>query len=201
MTKEETYDTHVYVEGRQRPLPVGMYTDEHSEICSIRFSNSFTLNVITPQDLLMLAQELETFAKRAYELHYDEEPTVVKAPVGVEWAINEARAKYLREEAEETARLWDAAAAEAEDTLGFTCGEEVDSTVGAHWKRKDAEAHAAVFDVEAEYDEYYSNLIDQNLKKTEATPEPPTEPSKVELLMQGTVSAPQIDPMNDPMNW
>mgnify|MGYP003666974120 CR=1 FL=1 len=74
-------------------------------------------------------------------------------------------------------------------------------TVGAHWKRKDAEAHAAVFDVEAEYDEYYSNLIDQNLKKTEATPEPPTEPSKVELLMQGTVSAPQVDPMNDPMNW
>ena len=70
MTKEETYDTHVYVEGRRRPLPVGMYTDEHSEICSIRFSNSFTLNVVSPQDLIELAQEIETFAKRAYELHY-----------------------------------------------------------------------------------------------------------------------------------
>lgn len=70
MTKEETYETHVYVEGRQRPLPVGMYTDEHSQVCSIRFSSSFTLNVVTPQDLLELAQELETFANRAYELHY-----------------------------------------------------------------------------------------------------------------------------------
>ena len=119
MTKEETYDTHVYVEGRQRPLPVGMYTDEHSEICSIRFSNSFTLNVVTPQDLLQLAQELETFAMRAYELHYGEEPTVYKRPVGEVMAelqqklescgvvepvddaqINEARARYLREEEE-----------------------------------------------------------------------------------------------------
>ena len=70
MTKEETYDTHVYVEGRQRPLPVGMYTDEHSEICSIRFSNSFTLNVVSPQDLIDLAREIETFAKRAHDLHY-----------------------------------------------------------------------------------------------------------------------------------
>ena len=77
MTKEETYDTHVYVEGRQRPLPVGMYTDEHSEICSIRFSNSFTLNVVSPQDLIELARELETFAKRAYDLHYpDPGPSV-----------------------------------------------------------------------------------------------------------------------------
>ena len=88
MTKEETYDTHVYVEGRQRPLPVGMYTDEHSEICSIRFSNSFTLNVVSPQDLIELAREIETFAKRAYELHYpqaDPDPTVdrmMKGTVG-----------------------------------------------------------------------------------------------------------------------
>jgi hypothetical protein len=97
MTKEETYDTHVYVEGRQRPLPVGMYTDEHSEICSIRFSNSFTLNVVTPQDLLMLAQELETFAKRAYELHYpDPSPSVSDAQ------INRTRARYLREEEDDT---------------------------------------------------------------------------------------------------
>ncbi len=71
MTKEETYNTHVYVEGRDRPLPVGMHTDENSEICSIRFGNSFTLNVVTPQDLIALAQELDTFAKRAYELHYE----------------------------------------------------------------------------------------------------------------------------------
>ena len=126
MTKEETYDTHVYVEGRQRPLPVGMYTDEHSEICSIRFSNSFTLNVVTPQDLLQLAHELETFAKRAYELHYGEADRILdlvedrdlgRRPVGEVMAelqqkleacgvvepvddaqINAARARYLREE-------------------------------------------------------------------------------------------------------
>ena len=126
MSKHESYDTHVYVEGRQRPLPVGMYTDEHSEICSIRFSNSFTLNVVTPQDLLQLAQELETFANRAYELHYGEADRILDLvedrdlgirPVGEVMAelqqkleacgvvepvddaqINEARARYLREE-------------------------------------------------------------------------------------------------------
>ena len=71
MTKEETYDTHVYVESQSRALPVGMHTDEHSEVCSIRFGSSFTLNVDDPQDLLELAREIETFAKRAHELHYD----------------------------------------------------------------------------------------------------------------------------------
>jgi hypothetical protein len=111
MIKDLAHDAHVYVEGRDRPLSVGMYTDEHSEVCSIRFSNSFTLNVVTPLDLLMLAREIETFAKRAHELHYGEEPTGfrrpvgeamaeiqkklescgVVEPVGVEWAINEAR--------------------------------------------------------------------------------------------------------------
>jgi hypothetical protein len=117
MTKEETYDTHVYVEGRQRPLPVGMYTDEHSEICSIRFSSSFTLNVVTPQDLIELAREIETFAKRAYELHYpDPGPSVgesiaqlqeklegfgVVEPVS-DAQINRTRARYLREEEDDT---------------------------------------------------------------------------------------------------
>ena len=81
MTKEETYHSHVYVEGHgQRPLPVGMYTDEHSEICSIRFSNSFTLNVVSPQDLMLLAQELLVFADRAHSLHYPH--SLVNQPVG-----------------------------------------------------------------------------------------------------------------------
>ena len=82
MTKKELYDMHVYVEGRYQPLPVDMYTDEHSEVCSIRFGKSFTLNVVTPLDLLMLAREIETFAKRAHELHYGEEPTGFRRPVG-----------------------------------------------------------------------------------------------------------------------
>ena len=104
MTKEETYDTHVYVEDRQRPLPVGMYTDEHSEICSIRFSNSFTLNVVSPQDLIELAREIETFAKRAYELHYPQTDPVPTVPVpSVDDAqINRARARYLREGDDDT---------------------------------------------------------------------------------------------------
>tara|TARA_R110002096_G_scaffold151767_3_gene314498 strand:+ start:53 stop:421 length:369 start_codon:yes stop_codon:yes gene_type:complete len=68
--KVETYNTHVDTGGRGWALPVGMYADEHSETCSIRFGNSFTLNVVSPQDLIELAQEIETFARRAYELHY-----------------------------------------------------------------------------------------------------------------------------------
>jgi len=73
MTKEETYDTHVYVEGRDRPLSVRMHTDEHSEVCSIRFGSSFTLNVVTPQDLIEFSIELDKFAKRAYDLHYEDD--------------------------------------------------------------------------------------------------------------------------------
>ena len=135
MTKEETYDTHVYVEDRQRPLPVGMYTGGYSEICSIRFGSSFTLNVVTPQDLIDLARELETFAMRAYELHYGEEPTSYKRPVGEVMAelqqkledcgvvdpvkeaqINETRDRYLREEEYDP-----------EDTVARTMAEEAKS--------------------------------------------------------------------------
>jgi hypothetical protein len=72
MIKDLAHDTHVYVDDCNRPLSVGMYTDEHSEVCSIRFGSSFTLNVVTPQDLLALAMELDKFAKRAHELHYAE---------------------------------------------------------------------------------------------------------------------------------
>ena len=68
--KIETYNTHVSTGGPGWALPVGMYADEHSETCSIRFGNSFTLNVVSPQALIAFAQEIETFAKRAYELHY-----------------------------------------------------------------------------------------------------------------------------------
>ena len=73
MTKEETYDTHVYVENRQNPLRVRMYTDEHSDVCSIQFGNWSTLNVVSPQDLIEFARELDTFAKRAYDLHYNDD--------------------------------------------------------------------------------------------------------------------------------
>ena len=83
--KLEIYNTHVYVEGRPRTLPVRMYTDEHSETCTIRFGNSFTLNVVTPQDLIALAREIETFAKRAYELHYGDRDDLV----GDDWTMDD----------------------------------------------------------------------------------------------------------------
>lgn len=157
MTRHVSMDAFLYVDDRCQPIEVKMYTDEHSDVCSIRFSNSFTLNVVTPQDLLMLAQELETFAKRAYELHYREEPTVVKRPVGE--VMTELQQKL-------------------ED-----CG---------LFNKEEEEL--------AESDDFYSALIDQNIAAASKTPTPDS-PSKVDLLMQGTVSAPQIDPMNDPMNW
>ena len=134
MTKEETYDTHVYVEDRQRPLPVGMYTGGYSEICSIRFGSSFTLNVVTPQDLIDLAQEIETFGRRAMELHYgDESPRMTAMSESIaqlqkkledcgvvdpvkEAQINETRARYLREEEYDP-----------EDTVARTMAEEAKS--------------------------------------------------------------------------
>ncbi len=148
MTRHESYDTHVYVEGRDRPLPVGMYTDEHSQVCSIRFSNSFTLNVVDPQELLALAREIETFAMRAHEPHYGIQAQRVEAP------------------GEEVAQLQQ----KLED-----CGVE-----GCSW------CGAANYDNPAAADVYVP---------------PSPRQSKVERLMRGTVSAPQIDPMNDPMNW
>jgi hypothetical protein len=69
----EGYNTHVYVEDQLRALPVRMYTDELSEVCSIQFGNSFTLNVVTPQDLIDLAADLDKFAEAAHELHYNKD--------------------------------------------------------------------------------------------------------------------------------
>lgn len=175
MSKHESYDTHVYVDDRDRPVPVGMYTDEHSPVCSIRFGNSFTLSVVDPLMLETLICELQEFADAAHELHYGPKPRWQRVePLGEEMAqlqqkledcgvgmnefmeeqeINAARARYLREE--ETSTSFDPT------TL--------------------PEAMAVLAE----------GVGLQRLP----------EPSKVERLMKGTVSAPQIDPMNDPMNW
>ena len=67
MANHVQFTTTVSVGGCPRPLPVDMYTDEHSENCSIRFGDSFTLNVDYPSYLIDFAQELEQFAIRAYE--------------------------------------------------------------------------------------------------------------------------------------
>lgn len=142
----------LYVDNRELPYQVRMYTDEHSEVCRIEFGNSFTLNVVDPLMLETFIQELKEFADAAHELHYGIQAQRVEA-LGEEMA-------QLQQKLED-------------------CGVE-------DWGS-----------VEEESDEFYSNLIDQNLKKAADA----REPSKVERLMRGTVSAPQIDPMNDPMNW
>ena len=154
MTKRITDTTTTYVDDRNRPLRVEMSSVEGSPVCTIRFGRSFTLNSVTPGDLMDLAYDLEAFARQALDFHYPEE---------------------------------------TDD------------------------------DDESLADEFYSALIDENMKNDESqqlfagdgfdalyTPHPaasesktltPDPQSKVELLMLGTVSTPQTDPMNDPMNW
>ena len=180
MTKEETYDTHVYVEGRDRPLPVGMYTDEDSEICSIRFSNSFTLNVVSPQDLIDFAQEIETFGRRAMELHYGDnsqrmtamsesiaqlqkklEDCGVVAPVN-EAKINETRARYLREE--DDVRPTKVTTIETPDGI-LTCHEPYDP------------------------EDTVARVMAEEAKSPE------------EAMMKGTVSGPVWKDPSDPVNW
>ena len=153
MTKRITDTTTTYVDDRNRPLRVEMSSVEGSPVCTIRFGSSFTLNSVTPVDLMDLVYELEVFARRAQDFHYPEETD----------------------------------------------------------------------DDESLADEFYSALIDENMKNDESqqllagdgfdafytahaaateskTPTPDPQ-SKVDLLMKDTVSAPQTDPMNDPMNW
>jgi hypothetical protein len=146
MIKRITDTTSTYVEDHMLPIRVEMSSVEGSPVCTIRFGISFTLNSVTPVDLMDLARELEAFARQAQDFHYPEET-------------------------------------DDDDEGGLV----------------------------ALADEFYSALIDENMKNDEAhqrrgvaarsktlTPDPQ---SRVELLMQGTVSAPQTDPMNDPMNW
>lgn len=179
MTRHESYDTHVYVEGRDRPLPVGMYTDEHSQVCSIRFSNSFTLNVVDPLMLETLIRELQAFADAAHELHYGPKPS---------WQRVEAIG-------EEMARLQQ----KLED-----CGVGMNEFMEEELNEPPADEHTdAYYDYtkwgRATTEEEINAARARYLREEEVDDAP--EPSKVERLMQGTVSAPQIDPMNDPMNW
>ena len=176
MTKEETYDTHVYVSNRQRPLPVGMYTDEHSEICSIRFSKSFTLNVVTPQDLLQLAQELEAFANRAYELHYGEADRILD--------LVEDRDLGIRPVGEVMAELQ-----QKLEACGVVATHEW-TQINEAQRRIREEADGVVEPVD---DAQINEARARYLREEEAS-------SPEETMMKGTVSPPQWNP-NDPVNW
>ena len=74
MTKNIHDSAQLYVDNRELPYQVTMYTDEHSPVCSIRFGNSFTLNVVDPRMLEIFIQDLKEFADAAHELHYGPGP-------------------------------------------------------------------------------------------------------------------------------
>lgn len=200
MTKRITDTTNTYVDDRTRPFRVEMSSVEGSPVCTIRFGRSFTLNSVTPYDLMDLAHDLEAFAHQALQFHYGEkdrnlgkrpvgevmaelqqklEACGIAEPVGVEWEINEARAKYLREEEE---------LAESDDFYSALIDENM--------KKDESQQHIAGDG----FDAFYAAHADAARADASKTPTPDQQ-SKVERLMQGTVSAPQTDPMNDPMNW
>ena len=74
MTKNISDLTLLYVDTRELPYQVRMYTDEHSPVCSVRFGNSFTLNVVDPLALEGFIRDLQKFADAAHELHYGPGP-------------------------------------------------------------------------------------------------------------------------------
>ena len=182
MTKEETYNTHVYVEGRDRSLPVGMHTDENSEICSIRFGNSFTLNVVTPSDLLDLIHEIETFAVQAMKLHYGDNSQRMAAVDEEMTRIQEKLDRGVPTVELENLSGWLAATAEAEDTLGFTCEEEDDVP---DFMVTTIETPDGILTCCEPYDP------EDTVARTMAE----------ETMMKGTVPGPVWKDPNDPVNW
>ena len=72
MSKNLSAFTFVYTSDRIDACGVRMYTDKSSEVCTIRFGNSFTLPVVSPQDLVDFAHEILSFAQAAEEYHYPE---------------------------------------------------------------------------------------------------------------------------------
>ena len=227
MTRHISDLAMLYVDNRELPYQVRMDTDEHSPVCTIRFGNSFTLSVVDPLMLETFIQDLQKFADAAHELHYGIQAQRVEA-LGEEMArlqqklddagaqrmraaaeeeINAARARYLREEeVEEAPTGFDPTTLpEVMAVLRSEMQELLDH--GRDWDQLEEAEPTTLPEAIAVLAEG-AGL--QRLPQTE--PEPCSEPSKVERrhaermskverLMRGTVSAPQIDPMNDPMNW
>lgn len=79
MTKHIHDSALLYVDNRELPYQVTMYTDEHSPVCSIRFGSSFTLQVFDPVALKGFIRDLQEFADAAHELHYGPQPQRVAA--------------------------------------------------------------------------------------------------------------------------
>ena len=88
MSKNLSAFTFVYTSDRIDACGVRMYTDKSSEVCTLRFGNSFTLPVVTPQDLIDFAHEILSFARDAHDFHYpelleDETPAVKSIPAAM----------------------------------------------------------------------------------------------------------------------
>ena len=227
MTRHISDLAMLYVDNRELPYQVRMDTDEHSQVCTIQFGNSFTLSVLNSLELDTFVKALQEFADAAHELHYGIQAQRVEA-LGEEMArlqqklddagaqrmraaaeeeINAARARYLREEeVEEAPTGFDPTTLpEVMAVLRSEMQELLDH--GRDWDQLEEAEPTTLPEAIAVLAEG-AGL--QRLPQTE--PEPCSEPSKVERrhaermskverLMRGTVSAPQIDPMNDPMNW
>ena len=148
--KKITDSTFTYVDDRNRPLRVEMSSVEGSPVCTIRFGSSFTLNSVTPTDLMDLAYDLEMFARQADEFHYPQE------------AYDDSDDFYS-------------------------------ALIDENMKEDESQQHIAGDG----FDAFYAAHAAAVESKT-PTPDPQ---SKVDRLMQGTVSVPQTDQMNDPMSW
>lgn len=174
MTKRITDTTTTYVEDHMLPIRVEMSSVEGSPVCTIRFGSSFTLNSVTPGDLMDLAYELEVFARRAQDFHYPEETDDDH---------------------------------DDDDSDDDRCG----GAGGDDMSLAD-EFYSALIDENMDWDEVQQLLAADGFDafytahaaaaRADASKTPTPDPqSKVDRLMKDTVSAPQSDPMNDPMNW
>jgi len=170
MTKRITDTTTTYVEDHMLPIRVEMSSVEGSLVCTIRFGSSFTLNSVTPGDLMDLAYALEVFARRAQDFHYLEET-------------------------------------DDDDSDDDGCGD-----AGGDDESLADEFNSALIDENMDWDEVQQLLADADFDafytahaaaaRADASKTPTPDPqSKVDRLMKDIVSAPQADPMNDPMNW
>ena len=201
MTRHVSMDAFLYVEDRSQPIEVRMYTDEHSEVCRIQFGNSFTLSVLDPLDMRMFARVLTEFGNQAHDLHYD----MTESRIASDLTSMSGQMKRLQQKLDDLGAERAAAEEEINAARARYLREEADAGINSAWEHQweeEVEEAPTGFDPTT-LPEVMAVLAEgaglQRLPQTE--PEPRSEPSKVERLMRGTVSAPQIDPMNDPMNW
>ena len=184
MTRHVSMNALLYVDDRGYPLEVKMYTDEHSEVCRIEFGNSFTLSVVTPVDMCNFARHLVEFGNRAHDLHYDMQETRIASDL----TSMAAKMKRLQQKLDDFGA--ERAAAE----------EEINAARARYLREEEVEEAPTVEPKTLPEVMAVLRSEMQELLHAPTEPEPKAEPSKVERLMQGTISAPEWNP-SDPINW